>query len=74
MKQDLEVETLQMQLPYYELGRKREKSVSLDWTKEWDRFDARKLFDFDISSLSQEQLAAMRKRQDLLMDGNHAAL
>jgi len=74
MKQDLEVETLQMQLPYYELGRKRERTVNIDWITEWERFDAKKLFDFDISSLSREQLAAMRKRQDVLMDGNHAAL
>lgn len=74
MKQDLQIETLQMQLPYYELGRNRERIVKIDWRSEWDRFDARELFDFDLSTLREQQLAAMRKRQDLLMDGNHAVL
>ena len=32
MKQDLEVETLQMQLPYYELARKRGRMVQIDLT------------------------------------------
>lgn len=74
MKQDLQIENLQMQLPYYELGRKRERIVRIDWNAEWERFDAKRLFEFDVSSIPHEQLAAMRKRQDSLMDGNRAAL
>jgi len=74
MKQDLLVETLQMQLPYYELARKRGRMIQIDWQAEWDRFDGNRVFNFDISSLSKESLAAMRERRNSLLDGNHAAL
>ena len=74
MKQDLQIETLQMQLPYYELARKRGRMIQIDWQAEWDRFDANRVFNFDMSSLSDESLAAMRERRNSLLDGNHAAL
>ena len=74
MKQDLKPDNLQMQLPYFELARKRKGSRRMDWKAEWERFDARKLFEFDLGSVPEEQLAAMRKRQDALLDGNHAVL
>lgn len=74
MKQELKVDDLQMQLPYFELARKRRNAVPIDWRTEWDRFDANKLFDFDPAALPDERLAAMRKRRDALLDGNHAVL
>ncbi len=74
MKQDLQVETLQMQLPYYELARRRGRMIQMDWRAEWERFDANRLFTFDVSSLSEESLGPMRERRYSLLDGNHAAL
>ncbi len=74
MKEMIEIETLRRQLPYYELRRKRGKSIQYDWHSEWDRFDAGELFRFDLASIPEAELAAMRKRTDVLMDGNHAAL
>ena len=73
MKQKIDTDTLLRQLPF---NRKKGKSkrVQVDWESEWDRFDARKLFDFDLSSIPEKQLNAIRKREEAIMDGNHAAL
>ena len=74
MKPRIDIEILREQLPYYQHWEKREKSRHLDWQAEWERFDAKKLFDFDLASLPEPQLLAMRERTDSLVDGNHAAL
>ncbi|MDR3568201.1 MAG: 2-oxoacid:acceptor oxidoreductase family protein [Syntrophobacteraceae bacterium] len=74
MKAKTGMDLLRDRLPYYQLQRNRASSVQLDWKKEWERFDAKALFEFDPASISADQLAAMRKRKDLIMDGNHAVL
>lgn len=74
MKQDLAMESLQMQLPYAALRKKSVQRVQIDWQAEWDRFDAKKLFAFALAAFSREHLAALRERQSVLMDGNRAAL
>ena len=73
MKRKIDTDTLLRQLPF---NRKKGKSkrVQVDWESEWDRFDAGKLFDFDLSSIPEKQLNAIRKRDEAIMDGNHAAL
>jgi pyruvate-ferredoxin/flavodoxin oxidoreductase len=74
MKAKTGMDLLRDRLPYYQLQRGRKSSVQLDWKKEWERFDAKALFDFDPGWIPADQLAAMRKRKDLIMDGNHAVL
>jgi hypothetical protein len=74
MTERVEIDTLRKRLPYYELRHKRDKRVRLDWSAEWERFDAKKLFAFDLGSIPDRQLTAMRQRNDVLLDGNHAAL
>jgi pyruvate-ferredoxin/flavodoxin oxidoreductase len=74
MKQEVDIDTLRKQLPYSELRQRRESRVRLDWQAEWERFDARRLFHFDTTAIPGKQLEAMRQRNDVLMDGNHAAL
>jgi pyruvate-ferredoxin/flavodoxin oxidoreductase len=74
MSQDLSLETLRNQLPYYQLRKSRVSRVQLNWQSEWERFDARKLFTFDLNSIPAEELAEIRQTTDSLMDGNHAAL
>ena len=73
MRPRIEIETLLDQLPY---RRKKEKGrkVQLDWQAEWERFDAKKLFEFELAAVSREQLSAIRERAEVIMDGNHAAL
>ncbi len=74
MKGKTGIDLLRDHLPYYQLQRNRKSSVQLDWNKEWERFDAKALFEFDPASIPSDQLAAMRKRKELIMDGNHAVL
>jgi pyruvate-ferredoxin/flavodoxin oxidoreductase len=74
MEPRIDIETLRRQLPYYAIRQNRISGVQPDWRAEWDRFDARKLFDFDLTSVPAEHLAALRQREDVLLDGNHAAL
>ncbi len=70
-----EMESLRRELPYHSMREKRLKeSPSIDWQADWDRFDGGNLFQFDLNALAAEQLAAMRNREDELLDGNHAAL
>ncbi len=74
MRERIDVDLLRVSLPYYQLRQNRESSVRLDWREEWERFDAKNLFEFDLSSLSPELLEAMKKRKDSILDGNHAVL
>ena len=77
MKTDLggEIESLRRELPYHSMRDKRLKEATpIDWQAEWERFDAGRLFGFDVNALAPEQLNAMRERTDELLDGNHAAL
>ncbi len=74
MSQDISIEMLRDQLPYYQLRKSRQSRIQLNWLSEWDRFDARALFSFDLNSIPSEKLAELRKRTDSLQDGNHAAL
>ncbi len=74
MEPRIDLLTLQMNLPYYNLKEKLGRKVEIDWRAEWDRFDAKKLFDFDLAALPVADLEAMRQRQEVLMDGNTAAI
>ncbi|MGP7988301.1 MAG: hypothetical protein ACLPPL_12850, partial [Desulfobaccales bacterium] len=75
MRPNSEIDTLRQQLPYHQLRRvKKERVISIDWQTEWERFDAKELFTFDISSIPDKLLKSMRQRQEVLMDGNQAAI
>ncbi len=74
MKEIIDFETLRKQLPYYKLRQRKGKCIHYDWLAEWERFDARALFDFNLETISEEDLAEMRERKDVLLDGNRAAL
>ena len=74
MEPRIDLLTLQMNLPYYNLKEKLGRKVEIDWRAEWERFDAKKLFDFDPAGIPEAELESMRKRQDVLMDGNQAAI
>ncbi|MBM4272942.1 MAG: 4Fe-4S dicluster domain-containing protein [Deltaproteobacteria bacterium] len=70
-----DLDALRQQLPYHKLRRvKKGKVLPIDWQTEWERFDARELFNFDLASIPEKMLESMRKRQEVLMDGNQAAL
>jgi len=73
MAPKLDIDTLMEMLPY-QRKRGKWKSLQLDWNKEWERFDAKKLFEFDLSSIDEASLEAFRKRNEAILDGNHAAL
>ncbi len=74
MSEGINIDTLRRKLPYYELRRKAAPSVKVDWEAEWKRSDAERLFDFDPTTVSDEELAIMRERKDALLEGNQAAL
>ncbi len=74
MSEGITLERLRRKLPYYELRRRAEKSVKMDWDAEWKRFDAARLFHFDLSTLSHEELTRIRSGKDALLEGNQAAL
>lgn len=74
MEPRIDLLTLQMNLPYYNLKEKLGRKIDIDWRAEWDRFDAKKLFEFDLAAMPVAELESMRKRQDVLMDGNTAAI
>jgi len=70
-----EIDDLREQLPYHKLRKiKKEQVIPVDWQTEWERFDARELFSFDLASIPEKMLEAMRRRQAVLMDGNQAAI
>ena len=75
MRPSTEIDTLRQQLPYHRLRQVRKGQVlPIDWLTEWERFDANELFAFDLASIPPKLLENMRKRQDVLMDGNQAAI
>ena len=74
MEPRIDLLTLQMNLPYYNLKEKLGRKVEINWRAEWERFDAKKLFDFNLAQIPESELESMRKRQDVLMDGNQAAI
>ncbi|MFP3868181.1 MAG: 2-oxoacid:acceptor oxidoreductase family protein [Desulfobacteraceae bacterium] len=69
----IEIDQLQKQLPYHQLKEKRRK-IQFDWSAEWERFDGKNLLRFDLNAIPAEKLEALRQRQEVLMDGNQAAL
>jgi pyruvate-ferredoxin/flavodoxin oxidoreductase len=73
MRPKIDIFTLLDQLPYRR-RKEKEKKVQLDWKAEWERFDAKKLFEFDLAAISEKELSAIRKRKEVIMDGNYAAL
>ena len=74
MEPRIEIEQLRRELPFYRLRKEKGRGIQIDWQAEWDRFDAKRLFEFDLASVPEEQLTAMRGREEVLLDGNHAAL
>jgi hypothetical protein len=75
MRPSAEIDTLRQQLPYHKLRSvKREQVVPVDWPTEWERFDARELFSFDLANIPEKKLETMRRRYEVLMDGNQAAI
>ncbi len=73
MRTPIDLYTLLQQLPV----QKRKSSyqcITPDWEKEWERFDAKKLFNYNASMLPDELLAAMSRRGRSILDGNAAAL
>ena len=74
MRDGIEIETLRRKLPFYELRRKAGDKIEMDWDAEWKRFDAARLFDFDLASVSDAELSTIRERRDDLLEGNQAAL
>jgi pyruvate-ferredoxin/flavodoxin oxidoreductase len=73
MKPKIDIDTLFEKLPY-RIKKKKGKKTQVDWQAEWERFDAKKLFEFDLSGIPPEKLNAMREREEAILDGNHAAL
>ncbi len=74
MEQRFDIETLQKELPFYKIRLEQSKKREFNWKREWDRFDAKNIFNFDISSISKRNLEQMQSREEVLLDGNHAAL
>jgi pyruvate-ferredoxin/flavodoxin oxidoreductase len=73
MRPNIDIDTLLNQLPFYR-NKEKNKVRQVDWKAEWERFDAKKLFEYDLSTIPPEQLNAIRERENAIMDGNHAAL
>ncbi len=75
MRPGIEIDTLRQQLPYHKLRLvKKGQVIPIDWQTEWERFDAKELFAFDLATIPEKMLENMRNRQEVLMDGNQAAL
>ncbi|MDP3181996.1 MAG: 2-oxoacid:acceptor oxidoreductase family protein [Desulfobaccales bacterium] len=75
MRPGIEIDTLRQQLPYHKLRLvKKGQVIPIDWQTEWERFDAKELFAFDLATIPEKMLENMRKRQEVLMDGNQAAI
>ena len=69
------IDTLRQQMPYHKLRSvKRDQVIPIDWQTEWERFDARELFAFDLANIPEKKLETMRRRYEVLMDGNQAAI
>src|SRR4030043_1984720 len=75
MRPSTAIDTLRQQLPYHKRRQvKREQVLPIDWQTEWERFDARELFSFDLANIPAKMLENMQRRQEVLMDGNQAAI
>ena len=73
MAPKIDIDDLMAVLPY-QRKRGKWKSLQLDWNKEWERFDAKKLFEFDLAAIDADKLSAFRQRKEAIMDGNHTGL
>lgn len=73
MAPKIDIDALMAVLPYQK-KRGKWKSLQLDWNKEWERFNAKKLFEFDLSTIPEEKLKAYQQRKEAILDGNHAGL
>jgi pyruvate-ferredoxin/flavodoxin oxidoreductase len=70
-----DLDELRKRLPYHNLRLRKVKTTKeIDWQAEWERFDARELFTFKLSAIPAKMLEEMRKRREVLMDGNQAAI
>ncbi len=70
-----DLDELRQQLPYHHLRAHKVKTTKeIDWQAEWERFDARELFPFNLSAIPAKLLEDMRKRREVLMDGNQASI
>ena len=70
-----DLDGLRKELPYHHLRQRKVKTTKeIDWQAEWERFDARELFSFNLSAIPSKLLEDIRKRQDVLMDGNQASI
>ncbi|UCE83204.1 MAG: 2-oxoacid:acceptor oxidoreductase family protein [Deltaproteobacteria bacterium] len=74
MEQRIDTDSLLKELPFYRIRQEQAKKRRVEWQTEWDRYDARNIFNFDISSISKRDLEKIRRREEVLLDGNHAAL
>jgi hypothetical protein len=63
MAPKINLDTLMEVLPY-QRKRGKWKSLQLDWKKEWKRFDAKKLFKFDLADIPEDKLNAARERKN----------
>jgi len=71
----IDIDALREQLPYHKLRQTKVKTTKeIDWQAEWERFDAKELFAFDLKSIPQKLLEDMRVRKEVLMDGNQAVI
>ena len=70
----VDIDALRQQLPFQKLRQKGGKRIQTDWKAEWDRFDGKKLFTFNLADIPENQLKAMRSRREVILDGNQAAL
>ncbi|MFH1596759.1 MAG: 2-oxoacid:acceptor oxidoreductase family protein [Pseudomonadota bacterium] len=75
MRPNTEIDTLRQQLPYHKLRQVKKANVlPIDWQTEWERFDVEELYTLDLAAIPEKLLENMRKRQEVLMDGNQAAV
>ena len=54
MKPKIDIDTLFEKLPY-RIKKKKGKKTQVDWQAEWERYDAKKLFELDLSDIPPEK-------------------
>jgi len=74
MEPRIDLDLIQKQLPFSHLKQQIGRKIAINWQAEWDRFDAKKLFSFDLGNIPEDKLTACRQRTDVIMDGNQAAI
>ena len=63
MRPSTAIDTLRQQMPYHKLrSGKREQVIPLDWPTEWERFDARELFNFDLTNIPAKKLETTTRK------------